>query len=108
MSVETLLAPITVPHWRLTPERSIRVIAEAMRRDYEAIVAAELVLQIDAPDLGLGRRMLYRHLDEASFLREAAIHVEALNRGPRTVPGERAGMHVCWGSYEEPHHRDIP
>jgi len=91
-----------------TREAYLFDLAEAMRHEYEAIVAAGLVLQIDAPDLGLGRHMLYRHLDEASFLREAAIHVEALNHGLRNVPAECVRMHVCWGNYEGPHHLDIP
>jgi 5-methyltetrahydropteroyltriglutamate--homocysteine methyltransferase len=82
-------------------------LAEAMRHEYEAIVAAGLILQIDAPDLGLGRHMMYRHLDEAGFLREATMHVAALNHGLRNVPAERVRMHVCWGNYEGPHQLDI-
>jgi 5-methyltetrahydropteroyltriglutamate--homocysteine methyltransferase len=91
-----------------TREAYLFDLAEAMRHEYEAIVAAGLILQIDAPDLGLGRHMMYRHLDEAGFLREAAMHVAALNHGLRNVPGERVRMHVCWGNYEGPHHLDVP
>lgn len=83
-------------------------LAEGMRHEYEAIVASGLILQIDAPDLGLGRHMMYKHLDEESFLRQAELHVEALNRALRNVPGDRVRMHVCWGNYEGPHHLDIP
>lgn len=82
-------------------------LAAAMRREYEAIVAAGLILQIDAPDLGLGRHMMYRDLDEAAFLRRAALHVEAINEALRNVPRDRVRMHVCWGNYEGPHTRDI-
>jgi 5-methyltetrahydropteroyltriglutamate--homocysteine methyltransferase len=91
-----------------TREAYLFDLAEAMAHEYEAIVAAGLILQIDAPDLGLGRHMLYRHLDEAGFLREAAMHVAALNHALRNVPGERVRIHVCWGNYEGPHHLDIP
>jgi 5-methyltetrahydropteroyltriglutamate--homocysteine methyltransferase len=83
-------------------------IADAMSAEYEAIVAAGLILQIDAPDLALGRHMLYRDMSEEDFLRRAEVHVEALNHGLRNVPGDRVRLHICWGNYEGPHTRDIP
>jgi 5-methyltetrahydropteroyltriglutamate--homocysteine methyltransferase len=82
-------------------------IADAMSAEYEAIVASGLILQIDAPDLGLGRHMLYRDLTDEEFLRRAEVHVEALNHGLRNVPADRVRMHICWGNYEGPHTRDI-
>ena len=82
-------------------------IADAMSAEYEAIVASGLILQIDAPDLGLGRHMMYKELDEAGFLKRLAVHVEALNHGLRNVPRDRVRMHICWGNYEGPHTRDI-
>jgi 5-methyltetrahydropteroyltriglutamate--homocysteine methyltransferase len=82
-------------------------LSDAMAAEYEAIVAAGLILQIDAPDLGLGRHMMYRELDEAGFLKRAAAHVEAINNALRNVPKERVRLHICWGNYEGPHTRDI-
>lgn len=82
-------------------------LAEAMRAEYEAIVAAGLILQIDAPDLGLGRHMMYKSFDEAGFLRRAAVHIEAINAALRNVPRDRVRLHICWGNYEGPHTRDI-
>lgn len=82
-------------------------IAEGMRAEYEAIVAAGLILQIDAPDLGLGRHMMYKSLDEPGFVRRVALHVEVLNHALRNVPRDRVRMHVCWGNYEGPHTRDV-
>ena len=82
-------------------------LAAAMAAEYEAIVEAGLILQIDAPDLGLGRHMMYAELDEAGFLRRAERHVEALNHALRNVPADRVRMHICWGNYEGPHTRDI-
>jgi 5-methyltetrahydropteroyltriglutamate--homocysteine methyltransferase len=82
-------------------------LAEGMRAEYEAIVAAGLVLQIDAPDLGLGRHMMYRTLDEDGFLGRAERHVEVLNAALRNIPRDRVRMHICWGNYEGPHTRDI-
>ena len=83
-------------------------VAEGMRHEYEAIVAAGLTLQIDAPDLGLGRHVLYAQATEAEFVRRAEIHVEILNRALRNIPADRVRMHICWGNYEGPHTRDIP
>ncbi len=83
-------------------------VAEAMRVEYEAIVAAGLILQLDSPDLGLGRHTMYKALDEAAFLRAAEMHVETLNHALRNVPAEKMRIHVCWGNYEGPHTCDIP
>ena len=82
-------------------------LSEAMRHEYEAIVASGLILQIDAPDLGLGRHMMYRELDEKGFLGRVALHIEAINNALRNVPRDRVRMHICWGNYEGPHTRDI-
>lgn len=82
-------------------------LAEALRGEYEAIVEAGLLLQIDAPDLGLGRHMLYAELDEAGFLARAERHVAVLRAALRDVPRERLRLHVCWGNYEGPHTHDV-
>jgi 5-methyltetrahydropteroyltriglutamate--homocysteine methyltransferase len=82
-------------------------IAEGMRAEYEGIVKAGLTLQIDAPDLGLGRHMMYRELSEKDFVKRAEIHLEVLNHALRNVPGDKVRMHICWGNYEGPHTRDI-
>jgi 5-methyltetrahydropteroyltriglutamate--homocysteine methyltransferase len=82
-------------------------LAEAMRAEYEAIVAAGMVLQIDAPDLALGRHTEFKRLSDAAFVKMAERHIEVLNHALRNVAGERVRMHVCWGNYEGPHHCDI-
>ena len=85
----------------------LEALAEAMRPEYEAIVAAGLVLQLDSPDLGLGRHMMYKDRDDEEYLRLIERHVAVLNHALRNVPADRARMHVCWGNYEGPHHRDV-
>ena len=85
----------------------LQALAEAMRTEYEAIVAAGLDLQIDAPDLAMGRHIMFRDVDDAEFLRNAHLQVEALNYALANIPAERVRMHVCWGNYEGPHHHDI-
>lgn len=88
-------------------EQYLQALADAMATEYEAIVAAGLDLQIDAPDLAMGRHIKFRDVDDAEFLRNARLQVEALNHALRKVPAERVRMHVCWGNYEGPHHHDI-
>lgn len=86
----------------------LEAVAEAMRAEYELIVAAGLLLQIDAPDLAMGRHTMYRERSVEEFLSRAARHIEVLNHALRNVPAERVRMHVCWGNYEGPHHHDVP
>ena len=85
----------------------LEALAEAMRPEYEAIVAAGLYLQLDSPDLGLGRHMMYKERSDAEYLTLIGGHVEALNHALRNVPAERVRMHVCWGNYEGPHCCDV-
>jgi 5-methyltetrahydropteroyltriglutamate--homocysteine methyltransferase len=89
-------------------ETYVEAIAEAMRDEYEAIVAAGFQLQLDCPDLAMARHTGFQDLDEEQFLKRAAMQVEALNHAVRNIPPEALRMHVCWGNYEGPHHFDIP
>ncbi len=82
-------------------------LAEAMRPEYEAIAAAGLILQLDSPDLGLGRHMMYKDRPEGEYLQRIERHVAVLNHALRNVPAEQVRMHVCWGNYEGPHHCDV-
>ena len=88
-------------------EAYLHAIGEAMRPDYEAIAAAGITLQIDCPDLAMGRHVTFGRLTDEEFRREAMLAIEALNRATRGIPDERMRIHLCWGNYEGPHHRDI-
>ena len=88
-------------------EAYLAALAAVLEREYAAIVAAGFVLQIDCPDLASGRNNQFQHLTLAEFRRVAAMHVEVLNHSVRALPPERLRMHVCWGNYEGPHHRDV-
>jgi 5-methyltetrahydropteroyltriglutamate--homocysteine methyltransferase len=88
-------------------EAYLAAIAEAMRPEYEAIVAAGIVLQLDCPDLAMGRHIQFAGLDLAEFRRMARLHVEALNHATAGLPPERMRLHLCWGNYEGPHHYDV-
>ena len=89
-------------------ERYLGALAEAMRDEYQAIVAAGFMLQIDCPDLAMGRHITFKHESDETFLRHAEAQVEALNAALEGIPADRLRMHLCWGNYEGPHHRDMP
>lgn len=88
-------------------EAYLGALAEAMRTEYEAIVAAGFVLQIDCPDLAMGRHAQYADATVAEFRRAIAGHIEALNAATAGIDPDRMRMHLCWGNYESPHHRDV-
>ena len=89
-------------------EAYLEAIGEAMRPEYEGIVAAGLILQIDSPDLGLGRHMMFKDKTEAEYVALANLHVDVLNHALRNIAPDRMRLHVCWGNYEGPHHHDAP
>jgi 5-methyltetrahydropteroyltriglutamate--homocysteine methyltransferase len=91
-----------------THEAYVEAIAAVMQEEYEAIVNAGFVLQLDCPDLAMAHHTSFQDLNETDFLKRAAFHVEVLNHALRNVPADRARIHICWGNYEGPHDHDIP
>jgi 5-methyltetrahydropteroyltriglutamate--homocysteine methyltransferase len=94
-------------HHYPTHEAYVDAIAAAMQEEYEAIVAAGFVLQLDCPDLAMARHTGFQELTEQQFLRRAEYQVEALNAAVTNIPAESMRMHICWGNYEGPHDHDI-
>ncbi|WP_170396953.1 cobalamin-independent methionine synthase II family protein [Ruegeria arenilitoris] len=90
-----------------TREAYLAALADAMKEEYETIVAAGLDLQLDCPDLALSRHMLFTDLTDEEFVKIADMHVEALNHALQNVPQDRVRVHICWGNYEGPHCCDI-
>jgi len=90
-----------------TQEEYIEALSEAMRIEYETIVNAGILLQIDSPDLAMGRHIRFRDENDTEFLRNANLQVEALNHALRNIPADRVRMHLCWGNYEGPHTHDV-
>jgi 5-methyltetrahydropteroyltriglutamate--homocysteine methyltransferase len=86
----------------------VNAVADALRTEYEAIVAAGYVLQIDAPDLAMERHRLFAERPLAEFLDFVELVVAAINRALSGVPRDRVRLHVCWGNYEGPHTFDVP
>jgi len=89
-------------------EKYLFAIAEAMRHEYETVARAGVILQIDCPDLAMGRHIQYAALSTPEFLKAARLHIEALNHALANVPREQVRVHLCWGNYEGPHHHDVP
>ena len=85
----------------------VEAIGEAMRIEYEAIVAAGLTLQVDCPDLAMARHTGFQNLSEEEFLERAEHQVEVLSHALRNIPATSLRMHLCWGNYEGPHDHDI-
>jgi 5-methyltetrahydropteroyltriglutamate--homocysteine methyltransferase len=91
-----------------TEEAYLEAIAEAMRYEYKTITDAGINLQVDCPDLGMGRHIQHADLPLPEWRKKAELHVEALNHALRDIPPERMRLHLCWGNYEGPHHCDVP
>jgi 5-methyltetrahydropteroyltriglutamate--homocysteine methyltransferase len=88
-------------------ETYLEALANAMREEYELIVKSGLLLQLDCPDLAMGRHTRFKNLSDEEFLRYAELQVEALNHALAKVPADRVRLHVCWGNYEGTHINDI-
>jgi 5-methyltetrahydropteroyltriglutamate--homocysteine methyltransferase len=89
-------------------EKYLYTLAEVMKREYQAIVQAGFVLQVDCPDLALGRHTQFAHLSLEQFRDVAKMHIDVLNHAVADIPPDRMRMHICWASTGGPHHRDLP
>ncbi|MGH7905917.1 MAG: cobalamin-independent methionine synthase II family protein [Candidatus Binataceae bacterium] len=89
-------------------EEYLIAIADTMRHEYETIANAGIILQIDCPDLAMGRHIQFAHLSLDEFRRMARMHVDALNHALSNIAPDRVRIHLCWGNYEGPHHYDVP
>jgi len=89
-------------------ESYLFALADALRPEYEAIVKAGLLLQIDCPDLAMGRHSQYANLTLSQFREQMELHIAVLNHALTNIPAEKVRMHLCWGNYPGPHHCDVP
>jgi 5-methyltetrahydropteroyltriglutamate--homocysteine methyltransferase len=108
----TAVAPGTIEHWLMNEyyadeESYLTAIAEAMREEYQAIVGAGFILQIDDPDLGDAWQM-HPEMDVRAYRRFAELRLDVLNHALRGIPADRVRFHMCWGSYHGPHKYDLP
>jgi 5-methyltetrahydropteroyltriglutamate--homocysteine methyltransferase len=89
-------------------EAYVWALADAMKTEYDMIVGGGAVLQLDAPDLAMGRHIQFGDEDFATFRAAAEMNVEALNHATRDCPPGSMRLHLCWGNYDGPHHHDVP
>jgi 5-methyltetrahydropteroyltriglutamate--homocysteine methyltransferase len=82
-------------------------LADSMKAEYEGIAKAGFLIQIDSPDLALGRHVLFKDKSDEKFLSMIQLHIEALNHALENISSEKLRLHVCWGNYQGPHHCDI-
>jgi 5-methyltetrahydropteroyltriglutamate--homocysteine methyltransferase len=96
------------PNDYYTDHRSyLYALADAMKVEYEGIAKAGFVIQIDSPDLALGRHVMFKDKSDSEFVSMVELHIEALNHALKNIPAEQLRLHVCWGNYQGPHHCDI-
>ena len=89
-------------------EDYVFAIADGLRHEYEAIAGAGIMLQVDCPDLAMGRHTQFRDRDLKGFRAAMELNIEALNRATANIPPKQLRMHMCWGNYPGPHHHDVP
>ncbi len=89
-------------------EAYLFAIADAMRHEYETVARAGFILQLDCPDLAMGRHIQFAGLGLEEFRKMARLHIAALDHAVARIPPEQLRMHLCWGNYEGPHHYDVP
>jgi 5-methyltetrahydropteroyltriglutamate--homocysteine methyltransferase len=89
-------------------EAYLFAIADAMRHEYETVARGGFILQLDCPDLAMGRHIQFAGLGLEEFRKMARLHLAALDHAVSGIPPEQLRMHLCWGNYEGPHHYDVP
>jgi 5-methyltetrahydropteroyltriglutamate--homocysteine methyltransferase len=102
-----IIGDFLVNHYYASHQEYLAALADAMKVEYDAIVAAGFVLQLDSPDLAMGRHLAAEPLEVDAFRRQLQERVEIINHALRDVPRDRVRIHMCWGNYESPHHHDV-
>src|SRR6516165_10429385 len=103
-----ILTRFVVDTYYRNEDAYLQALADVMKTEYEAIIEAGFLLQLDCPDLGSARHNQHRDKTDEEFLRIAARNIAALNAAVATLPADRMRLHICWGNYEGPHTHDIP
>ena len=88
-------------------EEYVFALAEGLRHEYETIAAAGITLQVDCPDLAMGRHVQFTDLSLEDFRKRIGMNIAALNHALQNIPAEQCRMHLCWGNYPGPHHCDV-
>lgn len=89
-------------------EDYVFALAREMKKEYELIAESDLLLQLDCPDLAMERHWMFKDLSTDAFKDVVSLHIDAINKAVEKIPRDQIRLHVCWGNYEGPHHRDVP
>jgi 5-methyltetrahydropteroyltriglutamate--homocysteine methyltransferase len=101
------LEPYRRNEYYKTQEEFVFALAEAMRTEYQAIVGAGFILQVDDAWLPALWDRIGIQMGPAAFRRYCEVRIEALNHALRGLPEDRIRYHLCWGSWHGPHAFDI-
>jgi 5-methyltetrahydropteroyltriglutamate--homocysteine methyltransferase len=116
-SVDDFFFPLLSPGWLAhflwneyyqTEEAYFYALADCFQGDYEAVVAAGFVLQIDDPALVTGFGMANPPLSIEAYRKHVEMRIEATNYALCNIPEDRIRYHTCWGSWHTPHTTDLP
>lgn len=88
-------------------EAYLTAVGRVLQQEYEVIAGYGLFLQVDCPDLAMGRHTRFRHMPEEQFLGVIDANVRVLNQALANVDARRCRAHICWGNYAGTHHCDI-
>jgi 5-methyltetrahydropteroyltriglutamate--homocysteine methyltransferase len=102
-----ILAQNVINEYYKGEEEFLFAVADTIKEEYQAIVQAGFLLQIDAPDLAMGRHTQFPDKTLEEFRKIITLRVEALNHALEGISPEQVRHHVCWGNGERPHHRDV-
>jgi 5-methyltetrahydropteroyltriglutamate--homocysteine methyltransferase len=117
LSVEEAFLPVVAPasiapdftnDYYPSDEAFFDAIADALHEEYEAIVDAGLLLQVDDAILFNMYNSVAAEGGLGHFLDWATLRIKALNRALAGIPEDRVRYHVCWGSWHGPHTTDVP
>jgi 5-methyltetrahydropteroyltriglutamate--homocysteine methyltransferase len=106
VSPGTLAQNVVNEHYK-DEEAFLYAVAEVMKEEYQAIVQAGFLLQVDSPDLAMGKNVQFADKTLEEFRKIIALRVEALNHALAGIPLEQVRHHICWGNSEGPHHKDV-
>jgi 5-methyltetrahydropteroyltriglutamate--homocysteine methyltransferase len=103
-----IIADYQVNQYYASDEEYLYALADAMKTEYDLITRAGITLQLDCPDLALGRHLAPQPLSIEAFRRQIELRVEIINHATRDIDPGLLRIHLCWGNYESPHHHDVP
>jgi 5-methyltetrahydropteroyltriglutamate--homocysteine methyltransferase len=89
-------------------ETYLGALADVLSYEYKAIADAGFMLQIDSPDMAMAAHCRSVGSSVGDWHSHLPLAVDALNAALDGIPRDQVRLHVCWGNYAGPHHKDVP